>query len=159
MHLARAPSISILVYCPIELSPADLIHLSVTCHHRAGTHTKSNDIKDFDGLVDSRRRKTTAVLTDAHALDFTVVCSKLLHRFDAHSNFLPELDHSINRAGEEEFGERGHGDKRQLLFVHQRLGIARRRRQGGDVKLLIWQHSSLLLGRRRGHGGRKIVVF
>lgn len=111
MRLAHEPSISILVYCPIELLPGDPVNLSVARHHKDGKLTESDYIKDFDGLVDSRRRKTSTVLTDANAFDFSDVCSELLHRFDAQRDLLPELDYAINRACEEEIGEWCHCDK------------------------------------------------
>ena len=111
MHLAHVPSISIVVCYSAGRLPGDLVDLSAGRHRRVGARTKSDDIKDFDGLVYSRRRKTSTVLTDTNALDFSDVCPELLHRFDADANLLQELYHSINRACEEEVGERCHGDK------------------------------------------------
>lgn len=83
--------------------------------------TESDYIKNFDSLVSPRRSIASAVVTDTDAFDFAYVGPKLLDSFNANGNLLPEFDHAINRAGDEEIGKGSHGHKRKLLFVHQGL--------------------------------------
>lgn len=73
--------------------------------------TECNDIKDLDRLVQSRSGKASPILTDTHALDLANVGSELFHRFYPHSNFLPELDHTIHRTRDQEISERRNSDK------------------------------------------------
>ena len=125
-----------------------------------GKHTKRNHVEYLDGLVTPHRRETPPIRTPTHAAQSVVRMSpKLLDKLDSVRHLLPELDNPIHRARDQEIRVRGHRHKRQLVLVHQRLGVPRRCRQRIHVDFLKRQLSSLFLGSVcRRHRRAEVIV-
>lgn len=112
--------------------------------------TEGDDVKQLDRIVGrAGRREASPVGADGNIDDLADVGAKLLDELDAVHDLLPELDHAVDGARDEEVGRGRHGHERDLLLVHQRLGVSARGGQVRDVELLVRQHASLLLLRRR----------
>jgi len=77
--------------------------------HSTGRHTKCDHIEDFDRFVGSRCRKTASIGTDIRTADFTRVGAEFLHELDTFGHLLPELDNSVDRAGDNKVGDRSDG--------------------------------------------------
>lgn len=120
--------------------------------------TKRDNIKNLNRLVRSGRRKASSIGADADALDLRGVGAKLLHELDTDGHLLPKLDEAINRRGYKEIGMRGHGDKGQLVLVHERLGVPRRCGQRVYVDLLERELATLLFRCISGREGRSEVI-
>ena len=90
--------------------------------------TECNDIEDLNCLVYSGCRKAAAVGTDSYTPDLTWVSNELLHKLDTLSHLLPKFDNSIYGTGDHKVRVRRNGHKRQLVLMHQRLGVPRRGR-------------------------------
>lgn len=119
------PSISTLACFLVAVSRAGLAIINLGNTARTRKPTEGDHIEDLERLVYSSRCETSAVSADADAADFTYVCLKLLDRFNADRNLLPELDHAVNGAGDEEIGEWCHRHERKLILVHQGFGVTR----------------------------------
>ena len=104
--------------------------------HSTARLTEGYHIENLDRFVDSCRRKTAPIGTDTRTADFARVGSELLYELNAIGHLLPELDYTIDRAGDDKVGDRSDGHERQLLLVHEGLRVSRRDRQRIDVDLL-----------------------
>lgn len=100
-------------------------------------HTKGDNVKYLDCLVVPCGCETSAIGADAGAVDSSSMSTKLLHELYANGNFLPELDHPVDRACYQKVGMRCYGYKRELVLVHQRFRVARGDWQGVDIELLV----------------------
>ena len=102
--------------------PADTPRIVVQRKHRE--EIEGDDIEDLNCLIRTSCREASAVLTDGHRSNLSLVGLELFDKFDSLGDFLPELDDAINGTRNDEVGQGGYGDEGQLLLVHKGFGIA-----------------------------------